>query len=231
MTDFPPPLFDIGPSLRHGRPDSPTSFEMPSGTFVELMGPHPDDIFLEDIAHNLANTIRFGGSCICEWSVAEHAVMGARELRRRGVHPVTVLRFLHHDDPEAYLLDIPRPFKRVLGGFYKAYEDMFWSVIQQALGLDIQCPDGAMMRGSDLEVTSADEWALGIEAATLMTSKGEGWCGPAHEHNRDPDALLRAHLKIEAVRCIGLHDKRQQFLDEHERCMHDAKEAAANGAK
>jgi hypothetical protein len=210
--------------IRAGDVASPTSLEMPSGAFVELLGPHPDDIVLFDIAHNLSNECRFGGTCSVHYSVAEHAVLVARELRRRGTHPTTVLMGLHHDDHEAYLKDLPAPLKRALDslapGAYKALADVFDLSISHSLGLDVKQPDGSMMRGSSVEVKEVDDWALGIEAVTMMPSKGVGWVPPrllpSAEH------LIEAHLTIENVRHCTPYDVRQQFLVEHERCMEEA---------
>lgn len=214
--------------LKHGDVSSLTSLEMPSGIFVELTGPHPDDIRLLDIAHNLANECRYGGTA--KFSVAEHAVMVARELRRRSVHPVTVLMGLHHDDAEAYLKDIPRPLKRIIGPLgYSMLEDIFDMVIRDALKLDVAMPDGSMMRGSAREVKEADEWALGIEAATMLPSKGCGWINPFYLPA--PREELAAHATIEAVRCPHAWDAREQFLIEHELCLKEIRRRKEQDAR
>jgi hypothetical protein len=210
--------------IKRGDVASPTSLEMPSGVFVELLGPHPEDIDLFDIAHNLSNECRFSGSCSVNYSVAEHAVLVARELRRRGAHPVTVLMGLHHDDHEAYLKDLPRPLKRALDtlapGAYRRLADLFDMSINHSLGLDVEQPDGSKMRGSTVEVKEVDEWALGIEAVTMLPSKGVGWI-PARFLPSE-DQLVEAHLTIERVRHGIRYDARQAFLDEHDRCMKEA---------
>lgn len=209
----------MGSLLRRGGVSSPTSLEMPSGIFVELAGPHPADIRLSDIAHNLAEECRYGGTA--HFSVAEHVVMVARELRRRGADPVTVLRGLHHDDPEAYLKDIPRPLKRIIGPMgYSALESTFWMVISDALDLDVEQPDGSMIRGSAAEVKEVDEWALGIEAATMLPSKGHGWIDT--DKLPRPSELLKAHSTIEAVRCSRPVRACEQYLAEHARCLREA---------
>lgn len=206
---------------RRGDVSSPTSLETPSGIFVELLAPHPDDILLFDIAHNLSNECRYGGSCNLHFSVAEHAVMVARELRRREAHPVTVLRGLHHDDAEAYLKDLPAPLKRTIEqlapGVYAHLTGLFDGAIAAALGLHVDCGDGEKMVGSEVEVKDVDEWALGIEAVTMLPSKGRGWV--PRERIPGPDQLLDAH------RTVGQVFARMMFLEEHERCLVDARAA------
>lgn len=208
---------------------SKTSLEMPSGRFVELTDPHPADIDLHDIAHNLANECRYNGSCSVHYSVADHARLVVRRLRSQDAHPVTVLLGLHHDDSEAYLKDIPRPVKRILGPQgYTELEGRLQMTIHHALELDIELPDGARMSGARIEVKEADDWALGIEALALMPSKGVGWAPAVPESELDAHAIIERARSGDGGGAPDIpHDGREAFLAEHLRCLEVARHACA----
>jgi hypothetical protein len=65
---------------------TPTKHEVEtfSGLYVDTEDPRPDTIRLEDIAHALANTCRYGGHCSRFYSVAEHAVFCSIRIERKG---------------------------------------------------------------------------------------------------------------------------------------------------
>jgi 5'-deoxynucleotidase YfbR-like HD superfamily hydrolase len=78
---------------------------------------------------------------------------------------------LHHDDSEAYLIDLPSPVKRILSlrEPYKKLEGAVTSAISMALEL----PELTEIE-HDL-IGWADLMALQIEAANMMPSRGRGW--------------------------------------------------------
>lgn len=195
-------------SIPSGDVTSPTSLEMPSGIFVELTNPRPSDLLVEDIAHNLAEESRYAGSCSETYCVAEHSVLVSRRLRAEGRHPLTVFRGLHHDDPEAYLKDIPRPLKRIIGPQgYDRLERMFADRIAVALGVEGTPTD------ADSIVKEADNWALGLEARALLPSEGHGWA-PPWEGSR-----TAARVVLETVAVGGGAAAAAQYLAEHELCL------------
>jgi hypothetical protein len=83
-----------------------------SGRGFDPLNPWARDVHLEDIAHALSNTCRFGGHSPKFYSVAQHAVMVACLVLDASRRPDWALLALHHDSAEAYLGDIPRPIKR-----------------------------------------------------------------------------------------------------------------------
>jgi hypothetical protein len=106
-----------------------------------LTDPRPEDVCIEDIAHGLAHICRFGGQCVHFYSVAEHSVTMADELRRQEIKAILTKRdfnvliwALMHDATEAYLGDLVRPLK-ALFPLYKEIEARTESVILEALGL------------------------------------------------------------------------------------------------
>lgn len=150
----------------------PTLYEIETftGNFVDTSNPSAEDIALEDIAHALSNICRYGGHCKYHYSVAQHAVFVSKRLERQGHARNVQLWGLHHDDAEAYLGDIPRPLKPLLGDVYTRMTDAMDKVIHEALGLpghpiDLHYP----------AVKAADSWSLFVEARHLLPSEGRMW--------------------------------------------------------
>ncbi len=127
------------------------------------LDPRKKDVCLEDIAHALSLLCRFGGHCREFYSVAQHSVLVAAHcpvgMRAQG---------LMHDATEAYLVDVPRPIKKHLGG-YSDIERGLACVIGKRFGLEL----------ADLpaEVHEADNRALRTEQRDLMHSPPAPWSG------------------------------------------------------
>lgn len=139
------------------------------GHYVDLSAPEPTTIAIDDVAHALANTCRFGGHTRVFYSVAEHAVRVADKLAAEGCGD-WALAGLHHDDAEAYLGDIPRPLKPLLGDAYREMTGKVDRAIWWALGRRWHYRD---LRSAEVE--AADEWMLAVEALALLPSQGKGW--------------------------------------------------------
>lgn len=123
--------------------------------------PRPGDIAIEDIAHALALQCRYGGHCSEFYSVAQHAVYVSEACA-----PNDALWGLLHDASEAYIVDIPRPFKLAMGmQEYLRFEERFMGAICDAFGLP---------HGMPSSVRLADEVLLATEARDLMPHQGEG---------------------------------------------------------
>lgn len=144
-----------------------------SGRFVDVSNPSPESIDINDIAHALSQTCRYGGHCLRYFSVAEHAVFVSRRVERKGGSPKQQLAALHHDDSEAYLGDIPRPMKPLLGEAYRVMTDMMDEAI--VLGLDLVGAGVLACDFHDPAVKAADTWALFVEARHLLPSEGRSW--------------------------------------------------------
>ena len=85
-----------------------------SGKVWYLDEPRMEDLDIEDIAHALSNLCRFGGHCREFYSVAQHSVLCWREAVKGGYTRQAQRTVLLHDASEAYLVDVPRPVKRML---------------------------------------------------------------------------------------------------------------------
>lgn len=143
--------------------------ELVSGAYLNLAAPDPDVITLEIVAHALGNTCRYAGHTRCFYSVAEHAVLVARKLRIHGHSAQIQLAGLHHDDAEAFVADVARPLKTLLGKAYRDVEQRLHNAAWVALGLAPLTPDEWEF------VHMADDWALACEAWHLLPSQGSGW--------------------------------------------------------
>jgi len=126
------------------------------------LDPRPEDIDIRDIAHALSNQCRFGGHIKQFYSVAEHAVRVSKLLPQ----PLK-LRGLLHDASEAYLMDIPSPFKYLPEmSTYRTFESAAQFIIY--LRFNIYGPD-------PVEVRKADKIMLAVEARDLLAPLLPGW--------------------------------------------------------
>lgn len=105
-----------------------------TGKNIDVFNPDPEMICIEDIAHALAQTPRFGGHLPYFYSVAHHSVTCANKFKALyGNKKEDILAALMHDASEAYLTDIPRPIKKKLPE-YKKIEDVLMKVISEKFG-------------------------------------------------------------------------------------------------
>ena len=124
------------------------------------LDPRPEDVDLFEIAHALGHLCRFGGHCLQFYSVAEHCVLLSRAVPRE--HALSALL---HDAAEAYLVDLPRPIKRMLPG-YQAAERLIEAAVADKFGLADHLPE---------IVADADRRILTDEAAQNMAPPPEPW--------------------------------------------------------
>lgn len=129
-----------------------------------LLDPQPSDVHLDDVAHALAHTCRFGGHTRWHYSVAQHSCLVADLVTDAG-HPELELVALLHDATEAYVGDCIRPLKRELAR-YQVIEAGVWIAIAKRFALDDVLP---------VEVKHADNVALATERRDVMMHEGHSW--------------------------------------------------------
>ena len=100
-----------------------------SGILFDLENPKSTDIRLVDIAHALSATNRFAGHCKQPYSVAQHSVLCS-------LHSSEPRWSLCHDTAEAYVGDMTRPLKQMLGKAYREIEQR----ILYAIGIYFKLP-------------------------------------------------------------------------------------------
>lgn len=121
-----------------------------SGRYYYPLDPRPEEVFIEDIAHGLANQCRFNGQCQRFLSVAEHTWFASQ------IVPQSVaLEALMHDAAEAYIGDLIRPLKLIpaLRDIYLPIERANEVVIAERFRLVYPWPD-AVKKADEAIVTA-----------------------------------------------------------------------------
>lgn len=143
------------------------------GGQFHVLNPRADEFNVEAVAHALANTNRYNGSCNKPLSVAEHSVMVSirAEALAAGKSPEQVKTIaqwgLIHDWSEAYIGDLNHPTKS--SGTVKGYLELEADLMAWAckrLGLPLEMP---------VEVKQADEQVYMAEVEQLMTPVHPEW--------------------------------------------------------
>lgn len=113
---------------------SPNSIRTFTGKSFDLRDIKPESICIEDIAHGLSNTARFGGHLPKMFNVAQHSVNVASGCSRK-----YKLAALLHDASEAYIGDLPSPFKKMMPEYQKI-ETRLMKVIAKKFGFTYPLP-------------------------------------------------------------------------------------------
>lgn len=100
-----------------------TAVSLFTGRVFDVANPASWDFHIEDIAHSLSNVCRFAGH-VNFYSVAEHSLRVSRYLKDKGHGRSLQMAGLLHDASEAYLLDIPRPWKGLVSIGRQSYVEV-----------------------------------------------------------------------------------------------------------
>lgn len=171
--------------------DTPMSFPAPKGrgeyiwTYTGrqfFFNDTDPDISILDIAHALANICRWTGHVKKFYSVAEHCVRCSlyptmkwseyQRIKEQGAQLVGTrvpfaLRKLLHDAPEAYITDLNKPVKNVIGGAsspYEALDERITRAIWSKYGL-------LPMSDEEARAVKAADLALAMTEARDLLSK------------------------------------------------------------
>jgi hypothetical protein len=205
-----------------------------SGKRWHILDPRPELVDVEDIAHALSMQCRFNGHCRQFYSVAQHAVVVAREVYRATSDIELAFWGLHHDDEEAYLGDIVRPLKRLeTMSRFREVAKRTQDAIAQALGFPSEEP--AIVKQIDSRVLATEQRDL---MSPWADASPPSYDGEPYEHLAfgDPswgvplDGLrlglpaVRSSARSVAAHYIEVLDARraeQCFLDYHYRMLEE----------
>ncbi len=122
----------------------------------------PEDLDIVDIAHSLSMQCRFTGHVRQFYSVAEHSIRVACLMP-----PAGMLEGLLHDATEAYLVDVPRPVKRLeLMDGYRDAERKLHVVIAHRFGIPsvvsaaVKTADDVLLATEARDLMGVDDWPL-----------------------------------------------------------------------
>lgn len=129
------------------------------------LDPRPEEIDINDIAHSLALTCRFGGHCKEFYSVAQHCIIASEYA---GKDSVLSLWLLLHDASEAYLHDITSPLKPYLPK-YKDFEARIMDTV--AIAFNLPSLSGEI----EPKIKIVDKRLLARECELLMEEPPDEW--------------------------------------------------------
>lgn len=119
------------------------------GTHFFPLKPEADKIYIEDIAHALSLLCRGNGHVKHFFSVGQHCINCAMEAVARDYSERVCLACLLHDASEAYLSDVPRPFKQSMV-FYQELEEKILKIIyEKYLGSPLTDEEEKLVKGID----------------------------------------------------------------------------------
>lgn len=141
-----------------------------SGDGFDIWESGPDAIHIEDIAHSLALQCRYNGHIRMFYSVAEHSVLVAGWVLEQTGDRQQALEALLHDASEAYLCDIPRPFKQHLKE-YKLLEERVEKLVATKFGL--VHPWSPIIREADTRILCDEQKVLMLVQRPWPSNEGQ----------------------------------------------------------
>lgn len=138
-------------------PDYITTY---GGTHFVPTEPEAEKIHISDIAHALSLICRGNGQVKTFFSVGQHCINCALEAEARGYSQRVILACLLHDAGEAYLSDVPSPFKKHLSGYKKLEECLLSLIYRKYLGSDLTEEEERQVEEIDKDMLWYDLWIL-----------------------------------------------------------------------
>ena len=124
------------------------------------LDPEADKIEITDVAHALSLICRGNGHVKTFFSVGQHCIHCALEAEARGYGSRIALACLLHDASEAYMSDVPRPFKKYLKDYKKLEDRLLSLVYEKYLGSDITEAEARLVKQIDNDILAYDLFYL-----------------------------------------------------------------------
>ena len=152
------------------------------------LAPKQEDIIIEDIAHALSLMTRANGHFREFYSVAQHSMDCANLARAEGRSGREVMACLMHDASEAYMSDVPRPFKHALPSYVEAEEKLLEMIYEKFLGSSLSEEEQKLVKIIDDDLLYYD----------LKVLLGETPVGEAPNLKIELDYTVQPFEKVEA---------------------------------
>ena len=151
-----------------------------TGIHFYPMKPEIEKIQIQDIAHALSLLCRGNGHVKHFFSVGQHCIHCALEAMARGYSRRVCLACLLHDASEAYLSDVPRPFKNSLPEYRRLEERFLCMVYEKFLGGPLTEEEESLVRQIDddmlyFDLTELLEEPVGNERPEMKSDFSEDY--------------------------------------------------------
>ncbi len=126
------------------------------GTHFTPTSPDIDKIHITDIAHALSLTCRGNGHVKTFFSVGQHCIHCALEAEARGYSKRVILACLVHDASEAYMSDVPAPFKKYLKEYIEMEDHLLNLIYTKFLGSPLTSDEEQLVKQIDKDMLYFD---------------------------------------------------------------------------
>lgn len=120
-----------------------------TGKHFDPTSPDMSLVDILDIAHALSLTCRGNGHVKTFFSVGQHCINCALEAKARGYSNRVILACLIHDASEAYMSDVPRPFKHMLPEYMETEDRLLDLIYEKFLGSALTEEEQALVKCID----------------------------------------------------------------------------------
>lgn len=120
-----------------------------TGKHFDPVHPLAELIDIRDIAHALSLMTRGNGHLKTFFSVGQHCLNCAREAEERGHSSRIILACLIHDASEAYMSDVPRPFKPFLPQYLELEDQLLDIIYTKYLGSPLTKEEEKILKDID----------------------------------------------------------------------------------
>ena len=163
-----------------------------TGEYFYPANPDPEGIHIKDIAHALSMICRGNGHVKTFFSVGQHCIRAAKEAAARGYSERVILACLLHDASEAYMSDVPRPFKKYLKEYLEMENWLLDMIYRKYLG-------SSLTEGEAKKVKEIDDDLLYFDLTDLLGQRCE-----------EPEPVM--HIDLD-YREVSFAEVEKEYLD------------------